>query len=278
MITKQLSFFSPAKVNLFFRVLNRREDGYHHIQSLIQMLDFGDTLFFSLNTSCDLFTTTASYLHWNKDNLIYKAVALFRQQTGVLHPVKIDLKKSIPSQAGLGGGSSNAATTLYALNKLFDTQLSDQDLASMGALIGADVPCFFGLGRVYVEGVGEKLSPIKPVKQEYTIVQPYPLGLSTPLVYQHVNLQNCSKIPSDKLLKSFEKLNPVYINDLEHASFALAPELFAFKNQLLQNGLKHVIMTGSGSAFLIEGTQSSLNHLHFCQHASSIIRLPGHWY
>ncbi len=278
MINKELSFFSPAKANLFFRVVNRRDDGYHHIQSLIQMLDFGDTLFFSLNTSCDKFTTTVSYLAWNQDNLIFKAVELFRKTTGIFTPLHIHLEKNIPSQAGLGGGSSNAATTLYALNQLFDTQFSDEKLASLGANLGADIPCFFGLGRVYVEGIGEKLYPVAPLIQEYTIVMPKDLSLSTPVVYKNVDLSKCSAHTGQELLQSFERCSPLYINDLEHAAFSLQPELYMFKQKLYKPRSSNVVMTGSGSAFLVEGKLNFSNPLIFSKVVKSLYRLQSSWY
>ncbi len=278
MTHKELSFFSPAKANLFFRVVNRRDDGYHHIQSLVQMLDFGDTLFFSLNTSCDKFSTTASYLAWNPHNLIYKAVELFRKTTGVITPIHIHLEKNIPSQAGLGGGSSNAATTLYALNQIFTTKISDEKLASLGAHLGADIPCFFGLGRVYVEGIGEKLFPVDPLMQEFTLAMPKDLSLSTPVVYKHVDLSKCSTLSGQELLQSFESSTPLYINDLEHAAFSLQPKLGMFKQQLFKAGSSQVVMTGSGSAFLVIGKQNISNPLIFCKAAKSLYRLQSSWY
>lgn len=241
------------------------------------MLNFGDTLFFSLDTSQDKFTTTASYLLWNQDNLIYKAVDLYRKTTGFFTPISIHLKKRIPSQAGLGGGSSNAATTLYALNKLFGSKFSDAELAKLGQQLGADVPCFFGLGRVYVEGIGEKLTSLDFVEEEYTIVKPCSMGLSTPLVYKNVNLEQCSKKEGSKLLKAFQDQQPIFHNDLEHAAFLIAPELKVLKDKLVEQGFKNVVMTGSGSAFLIQGKHEPFDEM-FLQNVYAINRSQNNWY
>lgn len=273
---KEFSFFSPAKVNLFFRVLKRRENGYHEITSLIQMLDFGDTLFFSLDTPEDHFTSSSSHLTWDDKNLIFKATNIFRKVTGIYTPVRIHLEKRIPMQSGLGGGSSNAATTLYALNHLLDTQLSDSDLAALGANLGADVPCFFGLGRVHVQGIGEIVSSIAPSSETYTLIQPPHTFLATPLVYQHVNLNQCSQIPPEDLLAAFANNNPIYINDLEHAAFSISADLADFKNHLNQTGYKGC-MTGSGSCFVIEG-HKSIETQGFSVKASALDRIPSAWY
>lgn len=275
MDNKEYSFFSPAKINLFFRVLRKRDDGYHQIESLIQTLDFGDTLFFSLSPNQDVFSSTATYLSWNPDNLIYRAVNLFRRCTQRSFHVKIHLDKHIPCQAGLGGGSSNAATTLYALNQLLGTKLSDAQLAVMGKELGSDVPCFFGYGRVFAEGIGDEISDIDPHDATYTLIKPLDIHLPTPEVYAHLDLANCSSISSDELLKSFSQGQPQLINDLESAAFKLQPRLKEFKLELEKQSLGKVVMTGSGSAFVCT---EHLKREAFCEQVGSIYRPKHSWY
>ena len=139
---RQGHFFSPAKINLFFRVLSKRSDGYHNIASLYQTINFGDDLFVNKTAGQDLFTTSDRTLPLGKGNLVVRAIQLFRESYP-LPSVHIHLKKRIPKEAGLGGGSSNAATTLWALNQISGSLAGLDDLIRMGSEIGSDVPFFF---------------------------------------------------------------------------------------------------------------------------------------
>lgn len=275
---RELVLFSPAKVNLFFRVLKKRKDGYHDIASLVQMLDFGDTLSIALEEE-DSFTCNEPSLGFNDKNLIYQAVALFKKKTGLTFSVKMHVDKRIPMQAGLGGGSGNAATTLYALNTLLHTHLSDETLAQWGKLIGADVPCFFSLGRVFCEGIGEKMTCIEAVEEHYWIAKPMYLNLSTPSVYGRCNVSSVSSEEPHQLLKAFQNKKPVFINDLEEAAFSLMPELKLLKKSCLDLGFNEVVMTGSGTAFICLGDvkNPTIPHTTFVK-ASSLSRGKGSWY
>lgn len=250
---KKFSFFSPAKVNLFFRILGRRPNGYHDIATVIQMVNFGDTLSFSFEKDADVFQTNASFLLFNEDNLIYKALQLFRKKTNLSFFVSIYLDKVIPIQAGLGGGSSNAATTLYALNHILHAGYSDEELAEIGSSLGADIPSFFSQGRVFCEGVGEILTPLSSEYQSYWIAKPKNCSLSTIDVYKGVNLQETSFLDPQDILKSLLTVEPLYVNDLEHSAFRLEPLLKELKEEYKKLGFKHVFMTGSGSAFVCIG-------------------------
>lgn len=254
-----LTLFSPAKVNLFFRVLGKREDGYHEIATLIQMVDLCDTLSFSLAQGEDVFTSN-THLSFSQDNLIYKAVELFRKHTGLKFSIRISLDKKIPMQAGLGGGSSNAATTLYALNQLLNTNLSDETLSLWGKTLGADVPCFFSLGRVFCEGIGEKLSlqEKKPQDTLY-ILKPKNYALATPEVFRALDLRKISTVDPKKILADFNAGMPCYINDLELAAKNINPSLFILKNRMEELGFDHLFMTGSGSAFVGIGNVKSFH-------------------
>lgn len=264
-----LTLFSPAKVNLFFRVLHKRKDGYHDIASVVQCVDFGDTLTVSLTEGEESFSCLETTLSWNLSNLIYKAVHLFREKTGLHFRVSVHLKKRIPMQAGLGGGSSNAATMLYALNHLLNTGISDQELAKWGTTLGADVPCFFGLGRVFCEGIGEQLTLVSQEQEEYWIAKPMHLSLATPEVYAE-----CTPRPGE-ILAHHKTLE----NDLEEAAFKILPSLEQFKQQCLALGFTSVTMTGSGTAFVCRGDvlHPDLPHTLFVK-TRSISRKAGSWY
>lgn len=266
---RTLKLFSPAKINLFFRILRRREDGYHDIASLVQCIDFGDTLTFSLGTEVDEFSSDDRTLGWNSNNLIYRAVQLFRQKTQLQFSLSVHLNKRIPMQAGLGGGSSNAATTLYALNQLLHTELSDQVLAQWGAQLGADVPCFFSLGRAFCEGVGEKLTLVAPQAESYWIAKPTLLSLATPAVYAQ-----CIAAPAQ-----ISHQAPLMVNDLEQAAFKILPTLQQFKQQCVDLGFEQVVMTGSGTAFICRGNvkEPSLPDTLFIK-ATSLSRSLASWY
>jgi 4-diphosphocytidyl-2-C-methyl-D-erythritol kinase len=247
-------FFSPAKINLFFRVLRKRSDGYHEIASLFQAIDLFDLIYFSKN-DLDLLTCSDPTLSCGSDNLIVKALHLFRRNFPFSFSVKIHLEKRIPIQSGLGGGSGNAATTLWALNELTGRPATLEQLISMGAELGSDVPFFLSKGTAYCTGRGEYLEPFNlPHPLEGWVAKP-PFGLSTPLVYKETCVEELSsKDPRASLIGY-----PQFYNDLETASFRLEPRLLDYRTRLEQMGFELVTMTGSGTAFFCIGGYPNIN-------------------
>lgn len=244
----RIVFYSPAKINLFFRVLRKRSDGYHEIASLFQAIDLYDRIFIT-KASIDSLTSSDPELSCGSDNLVMKALALFRSRFPFSFGVSIHLEKRIPSQAGLGGGSSNAATILWALNELSGRPAALEELIEIGAKIGSDVPFFFSLGTAYCTGRGENLSPFAlPHPISGWIAKP-PFGLSTPLVYQETRVSEL--IDRDPLLSLGSY--PAFYNDLEPAAFRLEPCLLDFKKELERQGFHSITMTGSGTAFFCIG-------------------------
>jgi 4-diphosphocytidyl-2-C-methyl-D-erythritol kinase len=246
---KRLSFISPAKINLFFRVLHKREDGFHEIASLYQAIDLCDTLYFTLSEK-DLFTCSDPSLAMDAQNLVCKALDLFRKKTGRSDPVAIHLEKKIPMQAGLGGGSSNAATALFALNELFSTNLSQKDLIELGSILGSDVPFFFMAGTAYCTGRGEKLQEVpfpENLRSSCIWIAKPKVGLSTPIVYAVCR-------PELLPLRDPKESVSLFYNDLEMAAFSLFPELGALKAALLESGFETVVLCGSGTAFFCIGS------------------------
>jgi len=168
-----LTLPSPAKLNLFLHITSRRGDGYHCLQTLFQLLDWGDELHFTPNSSGDVTVDMDTLEVPLRDNLIYKAAQLLRSKPDTHYRgVHIEVRKRIPDGGGLGGGSSNAATTLVALNKLWSAGLNTQQLQQLGLSLGADVPVFIGGHSAWAEGVGEQLQPIDLPQRWYLVIDP----------------------------------------------------------------------------------------------------------
>lgn len=237
-----LCLASPAKVNLSLHVCGRRSDAYHELSTLMQAISLADTLLFSIGHDSDAFTSDHSELPMDEDNLVLRAVRLFRSYTGVTDPIHIHLQKRIPMQAGLGGGSSNAATALWGLNRLYGTQLTEDRLSQLGAQLGSDVPFFFSTGHAYCQGRGERVeSRAQPPHMiSHGMVLKPNVGLSTPAVYQK--------------WRPTQQKEELYRNDLEAPACALQPDLAGIKQRLIDCGFSYVFLCGSGSAFCCLGT------------------------
>lgn len=242
---QQLSLLSPAKINVYFRVLHKRCDGFHEISSLYQAVTLCDTLEIKLS-SVDEFTCSDSSLSLDHTNLVSRALALFRRKTDCRQHFAIHLDKKIPIQAGLGGGSSNAATALWGFLQLTGIVISQEELFSWGAELGSDVPFFFSSGVAKASGRGEVLVDAVPfIDVPFWIVKPK-MGLSTAEVYQRCR-------PSQKKRQEEEML----YNDLEEAAFSLNPALLKLKEDLLFFGFKTVLLCGSGTSFFCLESKTS---------------------
>ncbi len=172
MIHSTLSLPAPAKLNLFLHVTGRRPDGYHSLQTLFQFLDYGDTLHFTVRSDGQLRLSSALPGVASEDNLILRAARLLQQSTGSSLGIDIQLDKRLPMGGGLGGGSSDAATTLVGLNHLWQAGLSEDQLAELGLELGADVPVFVRGRAAWAEGVGEQLTPVAVDEPWYLVVVP----------------------------------------------------------------------------------------------------------
>lgn len=261
-------FFSPAKINLFLHILFKRPDAYHAISTLTQTISLGDTLYIE-PASKDSFSCSASHLPLDGSNLVTKALQLFRRKTGIEQPFRLHLEKKIPIQAGLGGGSGNAATLLWACNLLTESKISLQELKDWGTELGSDVPSFFSCGTALCSGKGEKIQDLSlpPSNLPLVIVKPFQ-GLSTPDVYKKF-----------RMTRKFSFCQTSYHNDLEQAAFEVMPSLLQFKKRLLEGGFDVVQMTGSGSAFFCLGKGCVPEDLEaFVFPAHFLYRAPSSWY
>jgi len=242
-LKKEIKSF--AKLNLFLKILGKRIDGYHNIYTFFQKVDIYDILIIGISDSYQTnisIETSDKNLPVDHNNLIYKASEIFLNQTSLKKNIFINLIKNIPVGAGLGGGSSNAASTLLALNELTDYPLSHDVLLDLGKKIGSDVPFFIKNSIACIgKGRGEILNETKPFKGYFVLVYPG-FEISTKWVYENLNLTN--NIKRDIFI-SFN--GEEWVNDLEIPVIKKYPLISLIKKKLLDFGAVRSLMTGSGS-------------------------------
>lgn len=276
-----LTLFSPAKVNLFLRITGSRSDGYHNLASLFQTISLGDLLYLALSDKDELTCNDLS-IPTDASNLILKAVDLFRRKTGFCCNVKVYLDKKIPLQAGLGGGSSNAATVLWGLNALTGAQFSTKKLQEWSAEIGSDLPFFFSEGTAFCTGRGEIVQNLPKINYPpMTVVKPK-MGLSTPAVFSRFRTIGLikRKMRDDEEIQNALLGKLSFYNDLEPAAFQELPDLVYIKEKLLKTGFQEVILTGSGSALVCFGEPHTHPFLEdfFIEKVEPLNRSANCWY
>jgi len=239
MNTATLSLPAPAKLNLFLHITGRRADGYHNLQTLFQFVDYGDTLHFSCRDDGQINLHTELPGVAPEDNLIVKAAKRLQTATGTSLGADITLEKRLPMGGGIGGGSSDAATTLVGLNRLWESNLSDDQLAAIGIALGADVPVFVHGKAAWAEGVGERLTPVELEEPWYLVVIP-PYSVSTAEIFSD---QRLTRDTSPITLAAFREVGGR--NDCLPVVAARYPEI---RNTLiLLNNYCEAKMTGTGS-------------------------------
>ena len=271
-----LTLNSPAKINLFLRILRRRPDGYHELASLFQTIDLLDTIQISLDDR-DSVTCTDPSIPTDDSNLVMKAVQLYRKKTDLPVNVRIHIDKKIPSQAGLGGGSSNAATTLWGINELLKRPATQQQLQTWSSEIGSDIPFFFSDGTAYCTGRGERVLDQPSLKLPTMWIVKPAVGASTPAVYGRLKLDQLQE--RDPIQSKHEMyIHPEYYNDLEGAAFEVVPQLKQLKANLLASGFTSVLLCGSGSSFFCigEGNPKQKDCISF--HVKQLQRTSKSWY
>jgi 4-diphosphocytidyl-2-C-methyl-D-erythritol kinase len=239
---------SPAKINLYLRVIGKRADGYHNILSLMQMITLYDELVFSFDKAGIVLDCLQSDLPVDKKNLVYRAAAAFYQRAGIVPGIKITLHKHIPVGAGLGGGSSNAATTLIALNEIYKTRLTKRELMQIGETLGADVPFFIFGKTAWASGRGEILEEALLLPPLWFVMINPGFPVSTKEIYQSLNW-GLTKKAINYSIPRFSTPNEIatgLTNDLEAVTLALYPVLREIKAFLMENGALGALMTGSG--------------------------------
>ena len=238
---------APAKLNLFLHITGRRPDGYHLLQSVFMLIDCYDTLHFEVRSDGQISREDLN-VPLPPDDLITRAARLLKQSTGTSQGAHIAIEKSIPAQAGMGGGSSDAATCLLALNKLWGLGLSVKQLAELGLKLGADVPFFLHGHNAWVEGVGEIMTPISLPPAQFAVVKPFE-GLETAKIFGSEALKRDTKPATISVFAA----DPYGFghNDLQPVAQRLCPQISDAIAWLESASLAFLVkgrMTGSGSA------------------------------
>jgi len=234
---------APAKLNLFLHVTGRRPDGYHELQSVFMLIDWCDTLHFEKRPGGAISREDLT-LALPAQDLITRAAKLLQKHTGCPDGVHIAVEKQIPAQAGMGGGSSDAASCLLALNRLWGLKLKLPTLEKLGLQLGADVPFFLRGHNAWVEGVGEKITPITLPAARFWVVKP-PQGIETSQIFAHPDLKRDTNAATISVFAA--ETYDFGHNDLQSVAQALCPGVEQALQALNQAGLKSK-MTGSGSA------------------------------
>ena len=234
---------APAKLNLFLHITGRGADGYHNLQTLFQILDWGDDLYFQVTDDGVIGRSNDVEGVPQDRDICILAAQLLKTHCGVKKGVQIDLVKRTPMGAGLGGGSSDAATVLCALNRLWSCGLTQSELSQLGLELGADVPVFVNGYSAWAEGRGEKLQAVALGERYYVLVFPS-LGISTADVFGHPMLTRDSK----PVEMTTERLQPGR-NDCENTVFQMYPELKKVVRDMSVWG--HPKMSGTGSTFFL---------------------------
>ncbi|SFC33652.1 4-(cytidine 5'-diphospho)-2-C-methyl-D-erythritol kinase [Clostridium uliginosum] len=241
-----------AKINIALDVIGKREDGYHLLRMIMQCIDLYDVVEIEKISSGIQLKCNKSYVPTDERNLAYKAAKLFKETYKIECGVCINLEKNIPVSAGLAGGSTDAAAVLKVMNKLFNINVSENELMELGLKLGADVPyCIVG-GTALCEGIGEKLTKLKPFKDKILVLVKPPFGVSTKEVYKAFDLSKVVFHPkTEELISNIEKDNFQFVannmkNLLENVTLGRHRVISVIKEDINDSGAIGSIMSGSG--------------------------------
>ena len=270
-----MKFLSPAKVNLHLEVLSKRPDGYHEIQTLMQRVGLSDEVEIDLEGRGIRLLSEGAEVPEGMDNLACRAARVFCEEFGIRGGLRIRLKKRIPVAAGLGGGSSNAATVLMGLNELLPAGRDEERLMALGARIGADVPFFIFQKPALARGIGDKLTAVTLPGPLWFLMLVPPFHISTAWAYQaydRLPVQKKEPMPLKDSYVELADLLPVMKNDLEAAAFTRHPQIARMKEELLTQGARGALMSGSGPVtFGLFSTRKD------AERAEKAVALPAGW-
>lgn len=268
---------APAKINLTLDVLHKRPDGYHEVEMIMTTVDLADRI--DLTETDDgkiVIDVSEGFVPGDQRNLAYQAAELLQKRMNVKKGVSIYITKRIPVAAGLAGGSSDAAATLKGLNKLWQLELSLDELAEIGKEIGSDVAfCVYG-GTALATGRGEIIEAIPAPPSCWVILAKPPIGVSTADIYKRLTLQNIEHAPTKRMIEAIRQQDFTGIcanlhNVLESVTLDMYPEVRHIKEQMLRFGANGVLMSGSGpTVFGLVEHESRLHRIYnglrgFCQ-------------
>ncbi|WP_205622148.1 4-(cytidine 5'-diphospho)-2-C-methyl-D-erythritol kinase [Aestuariibacter salexigens] len=253
---------SPAKLNLFLHITGRNDRGYHNLQTLFQMLDYGDEIQFDINTSGKVTLHHSLPDVADDDNLIVRAANALKRATDCQLGAHIEVKKVLPMGGGLGGGSSNAATTLVALNHLWQLNLSVSQLAKIGIQLGADVPVFVEGKTAFAEGVGEKLLPCEQPEKWFLVAHPG-IQVSTAEVFAAADL------PRNTALISWQQYSfDTTHNDCQKIVMQQQPKVAKLLRWLIEYAPSRMTGTGACCFAIFEHAEQAQDVLQ---------KLPDEW-
>lgn len=263
------SMTARAKINLSLYVLGKRHDGYHDIKSVMQTVEFGDTITLSvLKTPGIQLSTNVSGLPVDEGNIAWRAAKLMQDTFSLSCGFSIYIEKQIPIAAGLAGGSTNAAGVMHLINKACDLRCTVEELAAIGVKLGADVPfCLYGRPAL-AEGIGEKLTPVKGLSDCYIVLANPGVQVSTGMIYKALDGESNPDVGDTKaLLRALEQGEfPVAFaemnNMMEKVAVAYCPAISELLGKLKEAGADHVMMSGSGATcfgiFLKEPSEQAM--------------------
>lgn len=243
---------SYAKINLTLDVTGKNQNGYHNVSMIMQTTGLFDIIIVDKCHHGISVSSNLKYLPANDKNIAYKAAEEFFSYTGIISGAMIRIQKNIPVSAGLAGGSSNAAAVLTALNVLYNTRLSINELCRIALKLGADVPyCLIG-GTCLSEGIGEILTPLSPVPDLNVVLVKPPVNISTAMIYEKIDSAEIKQRPDNnefiKILETgdIHKIGDSLCNVMEYVTIDMCPEISAIKKQLIADGAVGAVMSGSG--------------------------------
>lgn len=249
----KLDLKALGKINLGLDVLGRRENGYHDVRMVMQTVYLYDQIRIEKKRDPGIsIFTNLYYLPVNENNLAYQAAELLRAEFGIKDGVKITLDKHIPVAAGMAGGSADAATVLFGMNRMFALGLTQQELMERGVKLGADVPYCIMRGTVLAEGIGEKLTPLTPMPRCYVLIAKPSVSVSTKLVYEKLDSHEIEQHPDiDGIIEGLEKQDlhlaaSCMGNVLEKVTIEEYPVIEKIKEVMKREGALNAMMSGSG--------------------------------
>lgn len=259
-----------AKINLFLDVVGKRDDGYHDLRMVMLPLELHDSINIEfLPFLHDSYVTCDHVdLQGTKYNLIFTTIKTLREKYHFDKNFNITVHKEIPIKTGLGGGSSNAAATLKAFNHLLKLNMDEKTMNEIGLSLGADVPFCLYNKPALVEGIGEKITPIKLAHQYYVLIIKPKMGLSTKHVFEKADTMELAHADVSNVIKALEEgdddlLASSLFNSLEKPSIEMAPEVQVIKDMFIKDGLKMVLMSGSGSCvYALTKDMHTAHHLY----------------
>ncbi len=261
---------APAKINLTLDVLNKRDDGFHEVEMIMTMIDLVDRISFEeREDGAIVVETTSSIIPTDERNIIYKAAKLLQDEFAIQKGMHIYLDKKIPIAAGLGGGSSDAAATLRGLNRLWQLNLSNEQLESYGARLGSDVPfCVSGKTAV-ARGRGELLEQLSPMPAGWILLAKPAVSVSTKVIYNKLDYRSIAQHPETGRMieaiaaKDLNAILSLLYNVLQPLTFSLYPEVEGLANQMRDYGVSNVVMSGSGpTLYTLSSKESSLSKIY----------------